>query len=99
VERDSARQPVVAGPEGELEGSSFVSAFATGAIAAMALLLAALPAVIALQFLQLPVGWVGAGLGCLGAAVGGVKLIAMAWAVGGRLSVAHPPRVAVAAAD
>jgi hypothetical protein len=99
VERGSRPRPVVDEPEAELEGASFVSAFATVAVAATSLLLAVLPAVIALRFLQLPVGWVGAGLGCLGAAVGAVKLIAMAWAVGGRLSVAHPPGVAVAAAD
>jgi len=90
---------VVDEPQAELEGASFVSALATAAVAATSLLLAVLPAVIALRFLQLQVGWVGAGPGCLGAAVGGVKLIAMAWAVGGRLSAAHPPRVAVAAAD
>ena len=72
---------------------------ATAAIAAAALLLALLPAVIALRFLQWPVGWVGAGLGCLGAAMGGVKLIAMAWAVGGPFPAGPPARAAVAAAE
>lgn len=86
-------------PEAELEGSSFVAVLGALAIAAAALLLAVLPAVIALRLLALPVGWVGAGLGCLGAAVGGVKLIAMAWAVGGRLAAGHPAGVAVAVAD
>jgi hypothetical protein len=70
-----------------------------GAIAATGLLLAVLPVVIALRLLELPSGWVGAGIGALGAALGGVKLIAMAWAVGARLSAGSPLRAAVAAAD
>jgi len=75
------------------------SALATLGIAVTALGLAVLPALIALRVLELPFGWVGAGLGSLGAAVGGVKLIAMAWAVGGRLFAGRPPRQAAAAAD
>jgi len=91
---------VVDEPEPELESSSFVSTLATAAIGAAALFLAVLPAVIALRFLELPVvAWVGAGLGCVGAAVGGVKLIAMAWAVGGRMSARPPARDVIAAAD
>lgn len=58
----------------------------------------ALPAAIALRVLALPVEWVEAGLTFLAAALGGVKLIAMAWAIGGRFRIAHPAR-AVAAAD
>jgi hypothetical protein len=99
IERDSDRRLVAEEPEVELETSNFVAALAAIAIATASLVLAVSPAVMAMRFVALPSGWVGAGLGCLGAAVAGVKLIAMAWAVGGRLSVAHPPRVAVAAAD
>jgi hypothetical protein len=99
VERDSCHRPVVDEPEAELEGSSFLCVLGAAAIAAAAVLLALLPALVALRFLELPVAWVGAGLGSLGAAVGGVKLIAMAWAVGGRLPAGHPPRPAIAAAD
>jgi hypothetical protein len=99
VERESRPRPMVDEPEGELEGASFGSAVATAAIATAACLLARLPAVTALRFLQLPVGWVGAGLGCLGAAMGGVKLTAMAWAVGGRFPARPPARAAVAGAD
>ena len=62
-------------------------------------MLAGLPAIVALRLLELPVAWVGAGLGCVGAAVGGVKLIAMAWAVGGRLATRPPARGVIAAAD
>jgi hypothetical protein len=99
VERESHRRPVVYEPEAELEGSSFVSALAMAAIAAAALLLAVLPAVIALRLLALPLEWAGVVFGSLGAAVGGVKLIAMAWAIGGRLSAGHPVGAAVASAD
>jgi hypothetical protein len=61
-------------------------------IAVAALVLMALPAVIGLHLLQLRVEWVGACLTFLGAALGGVKLIATAWAVGGRFFTAHPAR-------
>jgi hypothetical protein len=68
-------------------------------IAAFTVSLAVLPAAIALQLLTPPVGLVGAALGCLGAAVGGVKLIAMAWAMGARLVGAPSAGGAVAAVD
>jgi len=99
VERESCHRPVFDEPEAELDGSSFLSVLGAGAIAATALLLALLPALVALRFLEVPVAWVTAGLGSLGAAVGGVKLMAMAWAVGGRLLAGHPARHAVVAAD
>ena len=82
----------------DLDGLGLASALALIAVVAAALLLAVLPAVIALRVLALPVEWVGAGLGTLGAALFGVKLIAMACAVGGRLSAAHPACLAIAAA-
>jgi hypothetical protein len=90
---------VIDQPEAELEGSSFLCVLGAAVIAAAALCLLSLPAVVALRVLELPVMWVGAGLGFLGAAMGGVKLIAMAWAVGGRLHAGHPRRSAVATAD
>jgi hypothetical protein len=74
-----------------------VVALATIGVAAAALLLAVLPAAVALRVLSLPVGLYEAGLGFLGVAVGGVKFIAMACAVGGRLSAAHPAGPAIAA--
>jgi len=58
----------------------------------------ALPAAMALRLLGLSVERVGPALAFLGALLGGVKLIAMAWAIGGRFRIAHPAR-AVAAAD
>ena len=56
-------------------------------------------AVIATRLVALPEEWVGTGLGRFGAAAGGVKLIAMAWAVGGRRLAGPPARAAVATAD
>jgi hypothetical protein len=74
-----------------------MAAVATIGVATAALFLAVLPAAIALRVLSLPVGLYEAGLGFLSVAVGGVKLIAMACAVGGRLSAAHPAGLAIAA--
>lgn len=83
----------------DLEGLGLGSALAVILVAAAALLLAVLPAAIALRVLALPGGWVGAGLGSLGTAVFGVKLIAMAWAMGTRPSRDPRAGAAVACAD
>ncbi|HKB32757.1 MAG TPA: hypothetical protein VKF16_02730 [Candidatus Dormibacteraeota bacterium] len=99
VQRDSCGWSVLDEPDVELEPASLTSALAMLGIAAAALGLALLPAIVALRLLEVPFGSIGAGIGFLGAAVGGVKLIAMAWAVGGRLRAGHPARPAVAAAD
>lgn len=66
-------------------------------IAGAAVLLAVLPAAIALRFVALPAEWVGAALAFWAGVLGGVKLIAMAWAIGGRLLAAHPIRAVAAA--
>lgn len=86
-------------PDAELEHSSVVSGLARLFVAGVALVLAALPAIVALRLLDWPSGWVGAGLGFVGAGLGGVKLIAMAWAVGGRLFAGHPAGQVFATAD
>jgi hypothetical protein len=93
------RQPAVHLVEDELEATSLVSTLAAVGIAAAAVSLAALPAAIALRVVSLPAGGVGAALGCLGAAVFGVKLIAMAWATGARLFGAPSALGAVAPVD
>lgn len=66
-------------------------------IIAAALSLLVLPAAIAVRALAPPAEWV-AGVAVLGTVLGGVKLIAMAWAVVGRLLFARPDG-AIAAAD
>lgn len=98
-ERDSCRRRGFDEPDAELEHLSVVSGIATLFVAAAALLLAALPSIVALQLLNLPFGWVGGSLEFVGAALGGVKLIAMAWAVGGRLFAGRPAGQAFATAD
>lgn len=96
---DFGRQAAFDHLEAELEESSLVSTLSVFVIAAVALMLAVLPAAIALQLLTPSAGWVGVALGCLGAAAGGVKLIAVAWAMGTRLAGAHPDGGAIAAVE
>jgi hypothetical protein len=78
---------------------SLFSGLAVLAIAVVALALAVLPAAIALRVLALPLGGVLAALECLSAGLLGAKLIAIAWAVVGRLLEAHPTGAAVARPD
>jgi hypothetical protein len=61
--------------------------------------LAVVPALVALRLLAFPAGGIGAALACVGAAVTGVKLVAMAWAVGARLWAPHPAAATVAFPD
>jgi len=98
VERDSDRRLVAHEPDVELEALSLIRTLAAIAIAAAALVLVVSPSVIGMRLVALPWAWVGTGLGCIGAAMGGVKLIAMAWAVGGRLLARPSARPAVASA-
>ena len=69
---------------------------AIGLVGVVAVALAAAPALVALRLFAFPAASVGVALGCLGAIVTGVKLIAMAWAFGARLSA---PRWAGTAAS
>ena len=99
AECGSGRRPVVDEMVADLDRLCSGSALAVILVATAALLLAVLPTAIALRVLALPGGWVGAGLGSLGTAVFGVKLIAMAWAMGARLSRDPRAGAAVACAD
>jgi hypothetical protein len=85
--------------EHESENTSLFSGLAALAVAVVALSLAVLPAAIALRVLALPTGGVLAALECLGAGLLGAKLIAISWAVVGRLLEAHPTGAAVARLD
>jgi hypothetical protein len=76
-----------------------LSAIAILGIAGAALVLLALPAVIAVRLVALPGEWVGAAVTLLGSALLGVKLIAMALGAGGRLLAAIRTARAVATAD
>jgi hypothetical protein len=85
--------------EGDSEGTGLFSGLAALAIAVVALSLAVLPAAIALGVLALPLGGVLAALECLSAGLLAAKLIAIVWAVVGRLLEAHPTGAAVATPD
>jgi hypothetical protein len=69
---------------------------ATGIVGIVAVALAVVPALVALRLFAFPAGGLGVALGCLGAAVTGVKLIAMAWAFWARLSAPRRAGTAVA---
>ena len=85
--------------DGECDGTSLFSGLAAIVIAVVALTLAVLPAAVALRILALPSGGVLAALECLSAGLLAAKLIAIAWAVVGRLLEAHPTGAAVATPD
>ena len=72
---------------------------AAATVACAALLLALVPVAIALFQPEVPVAWMGGIAGCVGAALGGAKLLAMAWAAGARLSRPHPVTASAAFAD
>jgi hypothetical protein len=99
VRHDADCRLAPAETDGESEGTSLFSGLAALAIAVVALSLAVLPAAIALGVLALPLGGVLAALECLSAGLLGAKLIAIVWAVVGRLLEAHPTGAAVATAD
>jgi hypothetical protein len=99
AEYGSDRRLVVDEIRSDLEGSNLPRSISVILVASVAVLLALLPAAIALRVLELPPGWVGAALGILGAAVSGVKLFAMAWALVARLSAPRLASVAVAPSD
>jgi hypothetical protein len=94
-----ARRPLAGEAEADVEVAGYGSTFAVGLLALVALSLPALPTLAAVGLLAFPTGWLAAVLGCLGAAVTGVKLIAMAWALGARLSAMHRAGGAVVFSD
>jgi hypothetical protein len=93
------RRPGVDEPDADLEEASLGSTLAVILVAAAVVSLALLPAAIALKVPILWADWLAAGLGGLGAAVAGVKLVVMAWAVGSRLWSTYPAGVVTTYAD
>jgi hypothetical protein len=95
VESDLVRRPAFewsqeAGP---------IRSLAAILVLAGVVLLAVLPAAIALRAVDLPAGWVATAFEALGLVVIGVKLIAMSWAVGVRLFGARTLGPAIVSAD
>jgi hypothetical protein len=90
---------VVDETDAEFERTGWGSSLAVGLVGIVAASLAVLPALVAFRLITFPAGWVGAALGCLGAAVSGVKLVAMAWALGARLFRPHRVGAAIAYPD
>jgi hypothetical protein len=68
-------------------------------VACAAILLVLIPVGIALFQPVLPLAWMGGAAAGLGAALGGVKLLAIAWAAGARLLRPHPAPASPAFAD
>jgi hypothetical protein len=93
------RRPGVDELEGDLQEASLGSTLAVILVAAAVLSLALLPPAIALRVPVLWVDWLAAGLSGLGAAVVGVKLVVMAWAVGTRLWSPNPAGLVPTYAD
>jgi hypothetical protein len=84
---------------GDLEEAGLGLTIAAALVACAALVLMSVPVAIALFHPALRLGWVGGVAGSLGVALGGVKVLAMAWAAGARLLRPHPAPASPAFAD
>jgi hypothetical protein len=85
--------------DGDLDEAGLGLTLAAAVVACAAILLVSVPVAIALFQPEVPVAWVGGVAGSVGAALGGVKLVAMAWAAGARLLRPHPVISSAAFAD
>ncbi len=72
---------------------------AAAVVACAAVLFVLIPVAIALLEPVVPLVWLGDVAAGVGAALGGVKLLAIAWAVGARLLRPHPAPASRAFAD
>ena len=84
---------------GEIEDAGLGTVLAAALVACAALLLVLIPVAIALFQPVLPLAWMGGVAASFGAALGGVKLLAIAWAAGARLLRPHPAPASPAFAD
>jgi len=83
----------------KLEGAGLGVALAAFLVACAAVLLVLVPVAIAVFQPQVPLAWVGGAAGIVGATLGGVKLVAMAWGAGARLLSPDPVTASAAFAD
>ena len=81
--------PGVTDREGEVASLGVVRGVAALAVGGSAVALAVLPAMVGLGLASGAVAYLAAGLGCLAAAWGGVKLAVAAWGLAS--ARAHPP--------
>ena len=84
---------------GEMEDAGLGTALAAAMVACGAILLVMIPVAIALFQPVLPLAWMGGVAASFGAALGGVKLLAIAWGAGARLLRPHPAPASPALAD
>ena len=94
-----ARQLAAEGLEAELEEPCLGSAVAGVLVALAALLLAVVPAAVALDAPILHLGWLAAGSGGVVGFIFSVKLGAIAWGVAAQLWSAHPAGVVTETTD
>jgi hypothetical protein len=95
----SVRRPEVDELGADLDGAGLGSPLAAVLVACAAIALVLIPVTIALFQPSVPLAWLGGAAGSFGVAVGGVKLVAMAWGAGTRLFGQHPASVSAALAD
>ena len=84
---------------GEFEEAGLGLTLAAAFVVGTAFVLALIPVAIALFQPAPQLGWLGGIAGILGAGVGGVKVLAMAWGAGARLLGPHPVTATAAFAD
>jgi hypothetical protein len=82
-----------------MEEAGLGLALAAVLVACAAILLVLIPVAIAVFRPEVPLAWVGGVAASVGAALGGVKLLAIAWAAGARLLRRHRAPASPAFAD
>jgi hypothetical protein len=83
----------------ELEGAGLGVTLAAVLVACAAVVLVLVPVAIAVFRPEVPLAWVGGAAGSVGAALGGIKLVAMACGAGARLLRPRPVTASAAFAD
>jgi hypothetical protein len=89
---DQVQRPTVDGLAAELEEPGLGTALAVIVVAVAALLLAVVPAAVALEASLVPVGWVAAALGGFAGFIFSLKLGVIVWGTAVQLWGARPAR-------